>query len=65
MRLGLAGIFDAKLAREFTGSVLPTASASAVYRHGHSNFSASLALQNVAYSEEGFDRLADYPTDGC
>jgi hypothetical protein len=61
---GLAGIFDAKLAREFTGSVLPTASASAVYRHGHSNFSASLALQNVAYSEEGFDRLADYPTDG-
>ena len=59
---GLAGTLEAKLVREFTEAVLPTASASLLYRRGNSTFSGSVKLQHFAYSENGFDQLMAFPS---
>ncbi len=59
---GLAATFEAKFAREFTGSVLPTLSGSAVLTRGNSSINASLKLQSFAYSEDGYDRLVALPS---
>lgn len=59
---GLAGTLEAKLVREFTDAILPTASASLLFRQGNSTFSGSVTFQNFAYSEDGFDRLTAIPS---
>jgi hypothetical protein len=60
---GLAGTLEGRLSREYTGRILPKASAALTYRRGASSFSASLSYQlyNMA-SEEGFDRLIALPS---
>lgn len=58
---GLAGTLEARLVREFTGSILPNASASVLLQRGASSFTASAKLQNFAYSEDGIDELTVLP----
>jgi hypothetical protein len=61
---GLAGTLEARLSREYTGRLLPRASASVVYTRGESSFNASVNYQLFnSSSEEGFDRLIALPSD--
>lgn len=60
---GLAGTVEGRLAREYTGRLMPKASAALTYRRGASSFSASLSYQRYnMLSEEGFDRVAALPS---
>ncbi len=59
---GVAGTVEGRLSREYTGRILPRASASAVFRTGASSFSGSVSYQvfNIV-SETGFDRVVALP----
>jgi hypothetical protein len=60
---GLAGTLEGRLAREYTGGILPKASAALTYRRGASSFSGSLNYQRFNMtSDEGFDRLIALPS---
>jgi hypothetical protein len=57
---GVAGTIEGRVARAFTGRLLPTASASALIKRGNSAFNLSASLTNDesrSAPEEGFDRL--------
>ena len=60
---GLAGTVTARLAHEYTGRILPQASANVTLRTGVHTFDASVnfALHNIL-SEEGFDRVTAVPS---
>lgn len=60
---GLAGTVEGRLTREYTGRILPRASAALVYQRGTSTFNASLNFQLVnMLSEDGFDRVIALPS---
>jgi hypothetical protein len=60
---GLAGTLEGRLSREYTGGILPKASAALTYRRGASSFSGSLSFQRFnMVSDEGFDRLTALPS---
>jgi hypothetical protein len=60
---GLAGTVEARLTREYTGRVLPRASAALVYTTGASTFNASLNYQLYNMSSEvGFDQVVALPS---
>ncbi|MEP6784414.1 MAG: hypothetical protein ABI898_01590 [Sphingomonadales bacterium] len=59
---GFSGTFEGALRREFTGKVLPQASASALLKRGKSTFNASIGVRNDNTSEEGIDRLFVLPS---
>ncbi len=60
---GLAGTAEGRLTREYTGRILPRASAALVYTAGASTFNASLNYQlHNMQSETGFDRLIALPS---
>lgn len=61
---GLAGNFDARLSREFTGRLLPRGSASAVLRTGASTFNGSISFQKFSLTDRGHDEIVDMPDSG-
>lgn len=58
---GLAGTVQVSALRDFTGTVRPAGSASALVRRGNSTFNASVTVENEATTEEGTDRLVSVP----
>ncbi|MGA9580920.1 MAG: TonB-dependent receptor [Allosphingosinicella sp.] len=58
---GLAGTFDGKLRRTYTGRVEPDATVSALLRRGKSSFNASIGYQAFPTTEEGYDRITALP----
>jgi hypothetical protein len=60
---GLDGTLQGRLSREYTGRILPRASAAIVYRTGTDTFSGSFSHEifNMT-SEEGYDRLIALPS---
>ncbi len=58
---GLAGTVEGKLFRDFTGKLLPEASASALLRTGKSTFNLALAFDNERTTEIGYDRVTALP----
>lgn len=58
---GLSGTIDARIARDYTGSLTPQGSVSALLRRGRSTFNASLGYENEDFLEEGTDTLRTLP----
>lgn len=58
---GIAGTAEGTVRREFTGSLVPEGSISALIRRGPSTFNLSAELDNDETSEIGYDRLAGLP----
>lgn len=60
---GFAGTLEGRVAREYTGRLMPKASAALSYRRSASTFSASFSYQRYnMLSEEGFDRVVALPS---
>ena len=59
---GLAGTFNGKLRRTYTGRVEPDVTVSALLRRGKSSFNASAGYQAYPTTEEGFDRITALPS---
>ncbi|NJS15813.1 MAG: Plug domain-containing protein [Sphingopyxis sp.] len=58
---GLAGTVEASIARDYTGSLTPQGSISALLRRGPSTFTASVGYENEDYLEEGTDTIRALP----
>lgn len=59
---GLAGTIEGSIARDYTGSLTPQGSVSALLRRGPSTFTASAGYENQDYLEEGTDTLRTLPS---
>lgn len=59
---GLSGTLEAEVARDFTGSLSPQGSVSALLRTGRSTFNASLGYENEDFVEEGTDTVRALPS---
>lgn len=59
---GLSGTVEARLARDYTASLSPQGSVSALLRRGRSTFNASIGYQNEDFLEEGTDTLRALPS---
>jgi hypothetical protein len=58
---GLAGTIEASIARDYTGSLTPQGTVSALLRRGPSTFNASIGYENQDYLEEGTDTVRALP----
>ena len=59
---GLSGTIDLRVARDYTATLTPQGSASALLRRGQSTFNASLGYENQDSLEEGTDTLRALPS---
>jgi len=59
---GIAGTAEGTVRREYTGSLVPEGSVSALIRRGPSTFNLSAELDNDETSEIGYDRLLALPS---
>lgn len=59
---GLSGTVEARIARDYTASLTPQGSVSALLRRGQSTFNASIGYQNEDFLEEGTDTLRALPS---
>lgn len=59
---GLSGTLEVEVARDFTGSLSPQGSVSALLRTGRSTFNASLGYENEDFVEEGTDTVRALPS---
>lgn len=59
---GLSGTIDLRVARDYTATLTPQGSVSALLRRGRSTFNASLGYENEDFLEEGTDTLRALPS---
>lgn len=59
---GLSGTLEARITRDYTGTLTPQGSISALLRTGRSTFNASLGYENEDFLEEGTDTLLALPS---
>lgn len=59
---GLSGTIEARVTRDYTASLTPQGSVSALLRRGGSTFTASLGYENEDFVEEGTDTLRALPS---
>lgn len=59
---GLSGTIDLRVARDYTATLTPQGSVSALLRRGRSTFNASLGYENQDSVEEGTDTLRALPS---
>lgn len=59
---GLSGTLEGRIARDYSGSLTPQGSVSALLRRGRSTFNASVGYENEDFLEEGTDTLRALPS---